>query len=310
MFLLLCAVGAYADTYPSKPVRFVVAFPPGGNADLVARLVGQKLSEALGRTFVIDNRGGAGGVIAEEVTSRSAGDGYTILLVSLAHVVNPTLNKKLAYDPLRDLIPVSLVASVPNVLVVHRSLPAQSVPELIALAKSKPGALNYASSHATSLHMAGELFKAMAGVDIVNVNYKSGGLAVPDLESGRVEMAFSVMTTAVQMLKNGRVRALGVTSAKRSLVLPDLPAIAEFVPGYELTGWQAILAPAGTPPAIVNTLSGEIAKIMRAPDVRARLVSLGADPIGSTAEEFTAFRKTEFAKITRLAAKAGLKPEF
>ncbi|MGZ9077345.1 MAG: tripartite tricarboxylate transporter substrate binding protein [Burkholderiales bacterium] len=291
-------------------MRFVVAFPPGGNADLVARLVGQKLSEALGRTFVIDNRGGAGGVIAEEVTSRSAGDGYTILLVSLAHVVNPTLNKKLAYDPLRDLIPVSLVASVPNVLVVHRSLPAQSVPELIALAKSKPGALNYASSHATSLHMAGELFKAMAGVDIVNVNYKSGGLAVPDLESGRVEMAFSVMTTAVQMLKNGRVRALGVTSAKRSLVLPDLPAIAEFVPGYELTGWQAILAPAGTPPAIVNTLSGEIAKIMRAPDVRARLVSLGADPIGSTAEEFTAFRKTEFAKITRLAAKAGLKPEF
>ncbi|MGZ9067127.1 MAG: Bug family tripartite tricarboxylate transporter substrate binding protein [Burkholderiales bacterium] len=310
MFLLLCAVGAYADTYPSKPVRFVVAFPPGGNADLVARLVGQKLSEALGRTFVIDNRGGAGGVIAEEVTSRSAGDGYTILLVSLAHVVNPTLNKKLAYDPLRDLIPVSLVASVPNVLVVHRSLPAQSVPELIALAKSKPGALNYASSHATSLHMAGELFKAMAGVDIVNVNYKSGGLAVPDLESGRVEMAFSVMTTAVQMLKNGRVRALGVTSAKRSLVLPELPAIAEFVPGYELTGWQAILAPAGTPPAIVNTLSGEIAKIMRAPDVRARLGSLGADPIGSTAEEFTAFRKTEFAKITRLAAKAGLKPEF
>ncbi|MGZ9014635.1 MAG: tripartite tricarboxylate transporter substrate binding protein, partial [Burkholderiales bacterium] len=264
-------------------MRFVVAFPPGGNADLVARLVGQKLSEALGRTFVIDNRGGAGGVIAEEVTSRSAGDGYTILLVSLAHVVNPTLNKKLAYDPLRDLIPVSLVASVPNVLVVHRSLPAQSVPELIALAKSKPGALNYASSHATSLHMAGELFKAMAGVDIVNVNYKSGGLAVPDLESGRVEMAFSVMTTAVQMLKNGRVRALGVTSAKRSLVLPDLPAIAEFVPGYELTGWQAILAPAGTPPAIVNTLSGEIAKIMRAPDVRARLGSLGADPIGSTA---------------------------
>jgi tripartite-type tricarboxylate transporter receptor subunit TctC len=310
LFVLVCAAGAYADTYPSKPVRFVVAFPPGGNADLVARLVGQKLSEALGRTFVIDNRGGAGGVIAEEVTSRSAADGYTILLVSLAHVVNPTLNKKLAYDPLRDLMPVSLVASVPNVLVVHRSLPAQSVPELIALAKSKPGALNYASSHATSLHMAGELFKAMAGVDIVNVNYKSGGLAVPDLESGRVEMAFSVMTTAVQMLKNGRVRALGVTSAKRSLVLPDLPAIAEFVPGYELTGWQAILAPAGTPPAIVHTLSGEIAKIMRAPDVRARLVSLGADPIGSTAEEFTAFRKAEFAKITRLAARAGLKPEF
>lgn len=291
-------------------MRFIVAFPPGGNADLVARLIGQKLSEALGRAFVIDNRGGAGGVIAEEVAARSAPDGYTVLLVSLAHAVNPTLNKKLSYDPSKDLTPISLVVSVPNVLVVHRGLAVQSVPELIALAKSKPGDLSYASSRATSLHMAGELFKAMAGVDILNVNYKSGGLAVPDLESGRVQMAFSVITTALSMLKNGRVRALAVTSAKRSLVMPEVPAMAEFVPGYELTGWQGILAPARTPRPIIDRLGGELAKIMRLPDVRARLLTLGADPVGTTPEEFAAFRQIEFAKIAELVAKAGIKSEY
>jgi tripartite-type tricarboxylate transporter receptor subunit TctC len=178
----LAPMPVWAAGYPTKPVRFIVAFPPGGNADLVARLVGQKLTEGFGRGFVIDNRGGAAGVLAEEVTARSAPDGYTILLVSLAHVVNPALNKNLGYDSMKDLVPVSLVVSVPNALVVHKSLPVQSVPDLIALAKAKPGELNYASSHGTSLHIAGELFKATAGVDIVNVNYKGGGLAVPDLE--------------------------------------------------------------------------------------------------------------------------------
>jgi tripartite-type tricarboxylate transporter receptor subunit TctC len=188
-------------------------------------------------------------------------------------------------------------------------LPVQSVPDLIALAKAKPGELNYASSHGTSLHIAGELFKASAGVDIVNVNYKSGGLAVPDLEAGRVQMAFSVITTALAMVKNGRVRALAVTSAKRSLVVPDLPAISEFVPGYEITGWQGILAPAGTPHTIVVKLSEEIARIMRGTDVRAKLIGMGADPVGSTPEEFATFRKAEFAKLARLVVKAGIKGE-
>lgn len=299
-----------AENYPVRPVRFIVAFPAGGNADLVARLVGQKLTDTLGRPFVIDNRGGAAGVIAEELAARSSPDGYTILLVSLAHVMNAVLHKKLSYDPLRDFMPVSLVVSVPNVLVVNKSLNAQSVPELIALAKAKPGQLNYASSHGTSLHIAGELFKAMAGVDIVNINYKSGGLAVPDLEAGRVDMAFSVITTAMSMVRAGRTRALAVTSAKRSLVMPHLPAISEFLPGYELTGWQAILAPAGTPRAIVSKLGDEIAKIMRMPDVRDKLVGLGADPVGSTPEEFGGFRKTEFARLAALVAKAGIKAEY
>ena len=304
-----CAPLTHADNYPSKPVRFIVAFPAGGNADLMGRLAAQKLTEGLGRSFVVDNRGGAGGMIAEEITARAVPDGYTLLMVSLAHTVTPAMNKKLAYDPVRDLIPVSLLVSVPNVLVVNKSVSAQSVPELIKLAKAKPGELNYASSHGTTLHLAGELFKTMTGTDIVNINYKSGGLAAPDLEAGRVQMSFSVMTTAISMLKNGRVRALAVTSAKRSPALPDLPAIAEFVPGYEMTGWQGVLAPAGTPRAIVTRVSAELARAMRTPEVRAKLGSLGADPIGSTPEEFAAFRKAEFARMSTLVAKAGIKSE-
>jgi tripartite-type tricarboxylate transporter receptor subunit TctC len=303
--------GAGADSYPSKSVRFIVAFPAGGNADLIGRLAAQRLSEGLGRPFVVDNRGGAGGVIAEDIAAHAVPDGYTLLLVSLTHTVSAVINKNRTFDPLRDLIPVSLLVSVPNVLVVSKALAVQSVPELIKLAKSKPGELNYASAQATTLHVAGELFKSMTGTDIVSINYKSGGNAVPDLESGRVHMAFSVMTTALTMVKNGRgVRALAVTSAKRSAVLPDLPAIAEFVPGYEVTGWQGILAPAGTPRPIVVKLSTELARSMRSPEVRGKLVSMGADPIGSTPEEFAAFRQAEFKRLTALVEKTGLKAGF
>ena len=309
LLVALAAAGsaAHAESYPVRPVRFIVSVSAGGNVDMVARLVGQKLTENLGRPFVIDNRGGAGGVIAEEIAVNSPADGYTILLVSIAHVVNPNLGTKLQYDPLRDLVPVSHVVSVPNVLVVNASVPARSVPELIALAKSRPGQLNYASSYGTTLFLGGELFKAMAGVDIVNVNYKSGGLAVPDLEAGRVQMAFSVITTAVTALKSGRVRALAVTSAGRSPALPDLPAMAEFLPGYESTGWQGVVAPASTPRAVIVTLAQAIADAMRAPDVRSRLQSVGAEPVGSTPEEFAAFRRAELAKVRKLMSKAGIK---
>ena len=304
--LASCVALAHADNYPSRPVRFIVAFPPGGNVDLMGRIAAQKLSEGLGRPFVVDNRGGAGGMIAEEIVARAAPDGYTLLMVSLAHTVTPAMHRKLPYDPARDLVPVSLLVSVPNVLVVNKSVNAQSVPELVKLAKLKPGELSYASSHATTLHLAGELFKSMTGTDIVNVSYKSGGLAVPDIESGRVQMAFSVMTTAIGMLKNGRVRALAVTSAKRSPALPELPAIAEFVPGYEITGWQGVLAPARTPNAIVATVSSELARAMRSPDLKAKLAAIGADAIGSTPEEFAAFRKAEFARMSTLVVKAGI----
>ncbi len=304
-----CGPACHAAAWPDKPVRFIVAFPAGGNADLIGRLVSQELTTAFGRNFIIDNRGGAGGVIAEEITAKSAPDGYTMLLVSITHVVNPSLHKKLPYDPHKDFTPVSLVASVPNVLVVNASVNVKSVPELIALAKARPGQLNYASSQGTSLHICGELFKAMAGVDIANINYRSGGLAVPDLESGRVQMAFSSISTALAMMKTGKVRALAVTSAKRSQVAPDLPAIAEFVPGYEMTGWLGILVPAGTSSAIVNRLSEQIAKTVRESGIQQRLLAIGADPVGSSPAEFARFRQAEFTKLSEVMAGAGIRPE-
>jgi tripartite-type tricarboxylate transporter receptor subunit TctC len=302
-------LACHAAAWPDKPVRFIVAFPAGGNADIIGRLVSQGLTTALGRNFIIDNRGGAGGVIAEEIAAKSAPDGYTILLVSITHVVNPSLHKKLPYDPQKDFTPVSLVASVPNVLVVNASVNVKSVPELIALAKAKPGQLNYASSQGTSLYICGELFKSMAGVDITSVNYRSGGLAVPDLESGRVQMAFSSISTALAMMKTGKIRALAVTSARRSEVAPDLPAIAEFVPGYQMTGWLGILVPAATPSAIIFHLSQEIVKVVRQTETRQRLLAIGADPVGSSPEEFARFRQAEFKKLSDLMAGAGIKPE-
>ncbi len=298
--LLFLGVSAHSNAYPDKPVRFIVAYPAGGSADLIARVIGQKLADSFQQAFVIDNRGGAGGVIGEELAAKSAPDGHTLLLVSISHVVNPLLHEKMAYDPVKDLAPVSLVVSVPNVLVVHGTLPVKSVPELITLAKSKPGQLNYASSVGTSLHLAGELFKAMAGVDIVAVNFKGGGLAAADLQAGRVQMSFSVFQTAQALIKSGRLHALGITSAKRSQLLPDVPAIAEFVPGYELTGWLGIMVRTGTAPAIVNKLSGEIAAIIRTPDAQSRLQSLGADPIGGTPVQFADFRRAEFLKVSKL----------
>lgn len=296
-------------TYPEKPVRFIVAYPAGGSADLIARVIGQRLADALQQPFVIDNRGGAGGMIGEELAARSTPDGYTVVLASISHVVNPFINPTLGYDPLKDLLPVSLLVSVPNVLVVHNTLAVKSVPELITLAKSKPGQLNYASSVGTSLHLAGELFKAMTGVNIVAVNFKGGGLAAADLQTGRVQLSFSVFQTGMSLIKSGRLHALAITSAKRSALLPEVPAIAEFVPGYELTGWLGMLAPVGTPAPIVNKLSGEISAVLRTPEAQGRLLALGADTIGSTPEQFANFRKAEFAKIGKLLFRINIKTE-
>ena len=307
---LFASILSGAIDYPVKPVRFVVAYPAGAHADQVARLIGQKLTESMGRQFVVDNKGGAGGIIAEEIASRAAPDGYTILLVSISHVVNPIMIEKLSYRSMKDLIPVSLAVSVPNVLLVNNAVNVKSVPELIALAKAKPGELSFASSQGTSLYLAGELFKSMAGVNLLRVTYKSGGQAYPDIEAGRVNMAFSVITGALTSIKGGRTRILAVTSARRSPVAPELPAIAEFVPGYELTGWQGILAPAGTPREIVVKLSTEISRIMRMPDIRERLISSGADPVGTTPEQFGAFRQAEFEKFSKLLPKAGISAEY
>ena len=291
---------AFGAEYPDKPVRFIIPYPPGGNADLMARRVAQRLAEALGQPFVSDNRGGAGGAIGEELGARAVPDGYTIVLVSTGHVLNPAMKVKLRHDPLKALTAVSQLTSVPSVLVVHNSVAAKTVPEFIALAKSRPGVLNSAFSMGTTLHVAFEMLKSMAGVDIVGVNYRSGGLAIPDLEAGRVHMSFPVITTALTALKSGRVRALAITSAKRSAIMPDVPALAEFIPGYEAIGWQAIVTPTGTPQPVIDKLSGEIAKTMRSAEMRKHLAAMGADAVGSTPAEFERFRIAEYEKLAKI----------
>ena len=298
--LLLAQWGALAAGYPDKPVRFIVPYPPGGNADLMARLVAQKLGEAFGHTFVTDNRGGAGGAIGEELGARSAPDGYTIVLVSTGHVLNPAMKMKMSYEPLKAFTAVSHLTSVPSVLVVHNSVSAKTLPELVAAARSRPGSLNSAFSIGTTLHVAIELFKSMAGVDIVSINYRSGALALPDLEAGRVQMSFPVITTAMNLLKGGRVRALGITSVKRSPVMEDVPAIAEVLPGYEAIGWQGIVTPAGTPRAVVDTLSKESARIMHSAEMRKHLAAMGAEAVGSTPEAFERFRIAEYHKLAKV----------
>lgn len=286
--------------YPERPVRLIIPYPPGGNADLMARIVAQKLTEAFGQTFVGDNRGGAGGIIGEELGARAAPDGYTLVSVSTGHVLNAAMKMKLGYDPLKDLTAVSQVASVSCVLVVHNSVGVKSVPELVAVAKAQPGKLNSVFSQGTTAHVAIELFKAMTGTEFVNVNYRSGAVAHPDLEAGRVQMAFPIVTSAMTLLKGGRIRALALTSAKRSQALPDVPAMPEFLPGYEAIGWQGVVAPTGTPRAVLDTLSREIAKAMQSADVRKHLTALGADAVGGTAEEFERFRRAEYAKFSKL----------
>jgi len=309
LFAFFAAAAAAAD-YPVRPIRMIVPYPPGGNADIVARTIAQKLGESLGQQIVIDNRGGAGGLIGEELAAKAVPDGYTIALVAVSHAVNPALTRNLPFDPQRDFMPVTMAVSVPNLLVVHPQLPAQSVPELISLAKAKPGSLSYGSSgNGTSLHLAGELFKRMAGVDIVRIVYKGSALAATDLFAGRIHLMFDVITTGLTNTKAGRVRALGVTSPRRTPVAPDIPAIAEFLPGYATTGWQGILVPRGTPAPVVARLNKEIVSLLKAPEVRERFLAMGAEPAGSSPAEFGAFIRSETAKWTKLLHDAGIKAE-
>ncbi|MDB5809647.1 MAG: hypothetical protein JWN94_1769 [Betaproteobacteria bacterium] len=309
--LTLSAVTRAADqSYPVKPIRFIVPFPAGGNADAIARPLADKLNERWGQQVVIDNRGGAGGVIGESLTAQAAPDGYTILYVSISHAVNPSLYKKLPYDPIKDFEPVVLAVSVPNMLVVHQGVAARSVGELIEMAKARPGQLNYGSSgNGTSQHLAGELFKRRAGVDIVRVPYKGSALASVDFLAGRLEMMFDVITNCVRYVATGRVRALGITSTKRSSLFPNVPAIAETVPGYDLTGWQGILVPARTPPAIIKRLNEALVDILRSKDVRDKFMSIGADPVAGTPQEFKALIASEIIRWKDVMKQAGIEAE-
>lgn len=305
----LAAVAADLS-YPAKPIRFIVPFPAGGNADAIARPLADKLSERWAQQVVIDNRGGAGGIIGAGLTAQAAPDGYTILYVSMSHAVNRGLFKKLPYDPVKDFEPVVFAVSVPNMLVVHPGFAARSVPELIAMAREKPGQLNYASSgNGTSQHLAGELFKSKAGVNIARIAYKGSALAGVDLMAGRIEIMFDVITNSVRYIAAGRVRALGITSAKRSGLFPNVPAIAEFVPGYELTGWQGILVPSRTPPAIIKKLNDELVSILRSKEIHDKFTSIGADPVAGTPQEFKTFIAAEIVKWGQVLKQAGIEAE-
>jgi tripartite-type tricarboxylate transporter receptor subunit TctC len=298
-------------SYPQRPVRLMVSYPPGGPSDLTARLAAPHLAGALGQQFVVDNRGGAGGTLAVGLLTQATPDGYTLLMSAGGEIViAPSLRKKLPYDPTRDIIPISRVGSSQLALVVHPSVAAKSVKELVALAKAKPGVINFASAGSGSTaHLAGEQFKYLAGVDIVHVPYKGAGPALSDLVGGQVQMLISAYSSAFPHIKAGKLRALGVTGTKRIASAPDLPTIAETVPGYEVLSWYGLHAPKGTPPAIISLLHREMAAMVRKPEITERLTALGIDPEGNSPQEFLAQIKTEIASWAKVIKAAKIPQE-
>jgi tripartite-type tricarboxylate transporter receptor subunit TctC len=302
---------APAQSYPTRPIRILVGFTPGGTTDVVARVIAQKMSEQLRQSVVIDNRPGAGANIAAELAAKAAPDGYTILCVNPGLAISATLYAKLGYNALRDLAPVARIADSSHLLVVHPSLPARSVRELIALARARPGQLNFSSSGVGNAdHFAGELFNSLAGLKIVHVPYKGGAQAAQDTVTGQVSMYFSGILVGLPLAKTGKVRALAVATAKRSPLAPDIPTIAEAgLPGYEMTLWNAIFAPAATPKEIVSRLNAEIVKALQSADVRQRLTELGAAPGGGTPEDLGVYFKGEVEKFGKIVRALGLKIE-
>jgi len=296
---------AWAQAYPTRPVRVIVPFAPGGNSDITARLLGQWLSERLGQQFVIDNRPGGGGNIGTEAVVRSSPDGYTLLLVGGWNAINATFYDKLNFNFIRDIAPVASIIVVPNVMVVNPSVPAKTVPEFIAYAKTTPGKINYASAGTGApSHVTGELFKMMAGVDMAHVPYRSGGPALTDLLGGQVQVMFASTVSSIEYIRAGRLRALAVTTATRLEVLPDVPTVGEFVPGYEASSWNGIGAPKGTPVEIIDKLNKEINAALGDPKMKARLADLGGTPLlGSPADfgKLIADETEKWAKVVKLS---------
>jgi tripartite-type tricarboxylate transporter receptor subunit TctC len=310
--LSLTATGAgaaAADAYPSKPIRMIVAYTAGGPVDITARAIGPKLSEALGQPVVIDNRAGGSGLIATDLVAKSAPDGYTVLVCSAGNTINASFNPNLPYDWLRDFAPVTEVAIITSILVIHPGVPAHSVKELIALARAKPGQLTYASTgNGTPAHLAAELFKTMAGVDIVHVPYKGGAPAAIDLMGGQVQLSFLSAPAVMPHIKSGRLTALAVTNSKRSALLPQLPTIGEAgLPGYESEGWHGICAPVRTPKPIIDRLYREISTIVKLPQVSAYLASGGAETVDVPPDRFGAMMRAEVSKWAKLVKAAGMK---
>jgi tripartite-type tricarboxylate transporter receptor subunit TctC len=296
--------------YPAKPIRMVVGYPAGGPTDVLARTVAQKLTESWNQQVIVDNRPGASGMIGAELVVRAAPDGHTLLMVPVTYAVTPSIFPKMPYDVERDLAPVALVAAAPFILVVHPTLPVKTVKDLIVLARSRPGQLNYASASAGGMpHLAGELFNSMTGVKMIHIPYKGAAPATTDLIAGQVSLMFNNMLSAMPHVKGGRLRAVAVTSAKRSPALPDLPTIAETVPGYEASGWYGAFAPAATPREIVTKLNAEMNRVMRLPEVAQRLAGDGVEPVGTTPEQFAAYLRQEIVKWGKVVKLSGAKAE-
>ena len=312
VFAVLAAMSPVAcgQAYPAKPVRVVIPFPPGQATDVLGRVVSQKLGEALGKSFVVDNRAGANGIVGIEVVVKSPADGYTLLITASGSlVINPNLYSRLSYEPMRDLTPIALLGLIPLVVVVHPSLPARTIAQLVALAKSKPGALSYASSGPGSAqHLAMELLKWRTEMDLLHVPYKGSAPAMSDLLSGQVPVMFDTVASSLPMIRAGRLRALGVGLAKRSAVLPNVPTLDQAgIARFQVAGWSGFLAPANTPPAIVQQLNAEILKILNQGDTKERIVSLGMEPASTTPDEFAAFMKSETAKWAQAVKLSGVR---
>ena len=301
-----------ASDWPAKPIRWIVPFPPGGAMDAIARILGEKAAKTLGQPFVIENRAGAGGNIGADLVAKSAPDGHTIMITSIGMATNKPLYGKLSYDPVKDFAPVSLLAVVPNVLVTNQTQPqVKTVEDVIAAARANPGKLTYASAgNGTSIHLAGELFTALTKTDMLHIPYKGSGPAVADLLGGQVNYMFDSITSARPHLQSGKLRALAVTTAKRSSTLPNVPTMAEAgVPGYDVSPWFAVFAPAGTPKAVVGKLNAALIEAMKQPEVVSRFESIGAEAIGSSPEELGTHLARESARWTKLITERGIRPD-
>jgi tripartite-type tricarboxylate transporter receptor subunit TctC len=308
--LALVPIVVSAQTYPTKPVRILVGFAPGGGTDIMARTLATKLGESMKQQFIVDNRPGANANVAAKLAADAPGDGYTLLFMSVAHIMSKPVYKNLGYDIERDLTPITVVSSVPNVLCVNPALPARTVKEMIAPARSKPGELTYATSGVGSPeHFAGEMFKMMTKTNLLPVPYKGGGPIAIDLVAGHVMSAFNTMPPIIPHIKSGRVRAIAVTTEKRAAVLPDVPTVAETVPGYVMSTWYGAVAPAKTPREIVQRLNQEMIKALGYADVKERLAALGAEVVGTTPEETAAIFKTDLAKFTKVAQAANIRAD-
>lgn len=310
--LLVClplVAAAQASDFPTKAIRIVVPFPPGGATDAAARLVAVKMGERWGQPVVVDNRPGAGGNVGSDIVAKSPADGYTLVMgVTGSHAINTSLYSKMPYDPVTDFVAISQVAVVPNVLVVHPSVPANNLAELVALAKKEPGKLDYASlGNGTAAHLGMEMLKSAAGIDITHVPYKGSAPAVSDLLAGQVQMMVDGLPSALPHVKAGKLRAIALTSLHRAPALPDLPTIAETYPGFYADAWSGLFAPKGTPQPVVDKLSAEVQRILKLPDVREKLAALGAEPVGSTQAEFTAHVRREIDKWAKVVKTSGAK---